>query len=211
MDGGGDMRKEIIEGKSLEEVQKLAQERFNEPLERLKINIISEKKGFLGIGAQLTAEVSYNVNPKDEGLNYLKRVLKAMGIEANIEVFQQKNHIRYSIHSQFNPLLIGNRGRTIEALQTLVRQVISKYSDEHLICTVDVGGYKEKRKLQLEILATKTAKEVARTKIEAKLDPMNSYERRIIHAKLADWRDVYTESVGEEPNRSVVIKPRKKR
>src|SRR5690606_3882923 len=113
--------------------------------------------------------------------------------------------------SQFNPLLIGNRGRTIEALQTLVRQVISKYSDEHLICTVDVGGYKEKRKLQLEILATKTAKEVARTKIEAKLDPMNSYERRIIHAKLADWRDVYTESVGEEPNRSVVIKPRKKR
>ena len=64
--------------------------------------------------------------------------------------------------------------------------------------------------MQLEILATKVAKEVAKTKTEVKLDPMNSYERRIIHTKLSDWRDVYTESVGEEPNRYLVIKPRKK-
>jgi spoIIIJ-associated protein len=60
------------------------------------------------------------------------------------------------------------------------------------------------------MLATKTAKEVARTKIEAVLDPMNSYERRIVHSKLADWRDVVTESLGEEPNRCLVIKPRVK-
>lgn len=205
------MRKEIIEGKSLEEVQEKALELFQEPLERLKINIISERKGFLGIGSQVTAEVTYNVDPKEEGLTYLKKIIKEMGIEANIEAIQQDNHIKYHVYSNHNPLLIGKHGRTIDALQTLVRQVVSKYSDERLFCTVDVGGYKEKRKLQLEILATKTAKEVARTKIEVKLDPMNSYERRIIHSKLADWRDVYTESVGVEPNRSVVIKPKLKR
>lgn len=205
------MRKEIIEGKSLEEIQSQAMELFQEPLERLQINIISEKKGFLGIGSQVTAEVTYNVDAKEECLNYLKNIIKDMGIDAKIEVIQQKNHIKFNIYSNHNPLLIGSHGRTIDALQTLVRQVLSKYSDEKTFCTVDVGGYKEKRKLQLEILATKTAKEVARTKIEVKLDPMNSYERRIIHAKLSEWRDVQTESTGEEPNRCVVIKPKLKK
>ena len=74
---------------------------------------------------------------------------------------------------------------------------------------LDIGGYRANRKRQLEVLATKTAKEVARTKIEVKLKPMNAYERKIIHEKLADWRDVYTESEGEGADRALVIKPKK--
>ncbi len=74
---------------------------------------------------------------------------------------------------------------------------------------VDIGGYKANRKKQLEILATKTAKEVARTKVAVKLDPMNAYERRIIHTKLAEWRDVITKSEGEKNKRYLVIRPKK--
>ena len=73
---------------------------------------------------------------------------------------------------------------------------------------VDCGDYKNHRKHQLEVLATKTAKEVAKTKVAVKLNPMTSYERRIIHSKLAEWKDVYTESEGEGAERAIVIKPR---
>jgi len=84
------------------------------------------------------------------------------------------------------------------------------YEEEFYVVLIDVGGYKEQRRKQLEILATKTAMDVVKTKIATKLGRMNAYERRIIHTKLSDWRDVITESEGEEPNRYVVIKPSKK-
>lgn len=204
------MKKTIIEGKNIDEVKAKAIEIFKEPIEKLNIEIKSEKKGFLGIGAQVQALVYLKGNPAEEGLKFLKEVLKIMEIDAKIEMITRDKEIRYNIYTDNNPLLIGRDGKTLNALQTLVRQVISKYTDEKLICLLDIGGYKQKRKMQLEILATKVAKEVAKTKTEVKLDPMNSYERRIIHTKLSDWRDVYTESVGEEPNRYLVIKPRKK-
>ncbi len=204
------MRKTTIEGKNIEEVKSKAIEIFKEPEEKLNIEIQNEKKGFLGIGSSITALVSLKVNPAEAGLNFLKQIMKDMGIDAKIEMISGNKEIRYNIYSDNNPLLIGREGKTIDALQFITRQVLNRYSDEKLICTVDVGGYKQKRRTQLEILATKVAKEVARTKIDVKLDPMNSYERRIIHTKLSEWRDVYTESVGEEPNRCLVIKPRKK-
>ncbi len=204
------MRKKEIEGKNIEEIKSKALEIFNMPEEKLKIKVINEKKGFLGIGSSITALVSLDVNPAEEGLKYLKNIIKEMDIDAKIEMITNQNEIKYNIYSDHNPILIGREGSTVDALQFMTRHVVSRYSEERLICLVDVGGYKQKRKMQLEILATKTAKEVARTKIQVKLDPMNSYERRIIHTKLSDWRDVYTESVGEEPNRCLIIKPKRR-
>jgi spoIIIJ-associated protein len=103
--------------------------------------------------------------------------------------------------------LIGKNGKTLESIQFYIRNIVNSYSDERQIVLVDIGGYKANRRKQLEILATKTAKEVAKTKIEAKLRPMNAYERRIIHTKLAEWRDVTTISEGEGQDRHLVIKP----
>jgi spoIIIJ-associated protein len=114
------------------------------------------------------------------------------------------------IDSYENSLLIGVKGKTLEALQLLIRNLISVYSKENIVTTVDIGGYRSNRTHQLEILATKSAKEVVKTKAPLKLKPMNSYERRIIHEKLSEWRDVYTESEGEGENRAIVIKPKKK-
>ena len=95
-------------------------------------------------------------------------------------------------------------------LQFVLRTYLSQFTDSKIIVNLDIGGYHRNRVKQLEILATKTAKEVAKTKIAVKLDPMNSYERRVIHTKLADWKDVETISEGEGQDRSLIIKPKKK-
>jgi spoIIIJ-associated protein len=138
-------------------------------------------------------------------------MLDDMGVEARIEMRRKsEQEIAYSIQTDENPLLIGKNGKTLENIQYYIRNLISVYAEERTIVLVDIGGYKANRKRQLEILATKTAKNVARTRIEAKLEPMNAYERRIIHTKLADWRDVTTVSEGEGHHRHLVIKPTRK-
>ena len=119
-----------------------------------------------------------------------------------------EKELHYLIDTYENSLLIGVKGKTLDALQVLLRQVVQQYSDEHLIVSLDIGGYRQNHIRQLEILATKTAKEVVRTKVAVKLNPMNSFERHVIHEKLSDWRDVYTESEGEGENRAIVIKPK---
>lgn len=146
------------------------------------------------------------------GLEYLKSILEGLGINAMVEMRKKHNkEIRYVITSEENPLLIGKGGKTLEAIETLVKLVVSpSESNEEYVVSVDCGGYKQQRIKQLEIIATKTAKEVAQTKVAASLDPMNSYERRVIHEKLASWNDITTESEGSGKNRHVVIKPSKK-
>ncbi len=104
--------------------------------------------------------------------------------------------------------MIGIKGKTLDAMQVLVRTLISSYTKDQIITTLDIGAYRSNRAHQLEILATKTAKEVVKTKVAVKLQHMNSYERRIIHEKLSEWRDVYTESEGVGEERAIVIKPK---
>ena len=131
-----------------------------------------------------------------------------MGLSVNLEVRRREENITIKIFSDHNAVLIGRNGKVLEALQTIVRQIIQKETKEFISVILDVENYKDKRIKNLEYLAKKVAKEVANTKVETKLDSMNSYERRIIHSVLTDNKYVYTESVGEEPNRCVVIKPK---
>jgi len=134
-----------------------------------------------------------------------------MEIEANVEMRKRnEKEVVYTVTTDENPLLIGKNGKTLENIQFYIRNLVNSFSDERFIVLVDIGGYKENRKKQLEIIATKTAKEVARTRVEAKLQPMNAYERRIVHTKLSDWRDVSTVSEGEGHNRHLVIKPKRR-
>jgi spoIIIJ-associated protein len=180
-----------------------------------KLHIASDKiyVNVLGETAEgVNCEALIDVNLTLEGKKYLEGILKALGIGYQIEArsINGEEQIYYMIDSYENSLLIGVKGKTLEALQILLRNLISIYSKEHVITSLDVGGYKSNRARQLEILATKTAKEVVKTKVAVKLQPMNSYERRIIHEKLSDWRDVYTESEGEGENRAIVVKPKTK-
>ena len=172
---------------------------------------VSEDKLFLNEIGENTYEALLDVNLALEGRKYLESILNSMGIEQfNIEVrtIGQESEIHYVIDSSENPLLIGTKGHTLEALQTLIKNLIGSYTKDYIVVTLDIGSYRANRIHQLEILATKTAKSVAKTKIAVKLDPMNSFERRVIHEKLSDWRDVYTESEGEGEERAIVIKPK---
>lgn len=139
---------------------------------------------------------------------YLKELIKNMGLTCNLEVKKRENGVNITVISDNNSILIGKNGRTLNALNQLLKQVLFNEIGEYFPFNLDIGEYKVEREHKLESLAKRTAREVAISKVEAKLDSMNSYERRIIHTALADSKKVITESEGEEPNRYVVIKPK---
>jgi spoIIIJ-associated protein len=202
------MKEFQFETKSLDEAKAIAANEFRINPEYIDIEVI-DKKGMLS--KTYTIRATVNADPAEIGYKALQTMLDDMGVEARIEMRRKsEQEIAYSIQTDENPLLIGKNGKTLENIQYYIRNLISVYAEERTIVLVDIGGYKANRKRQLEILATKTAKNVARTRIEAKLEPMNAYERRIIHTKLADWRDVTTVSEGEGHHRHLVIKPTRK-
>lgn len=204
------MKKIMFEVKSLDEALEIATKELRVSKEFIEITT-TEKKSMFGIKKTYDVEASVNVDPAEMGYNALIELFANMEIEANIEMRRRaENEVVYSINSSENPLLIGKAGKTLENIQFYIRNLVNSFSNERFIVLVDIGGYKENRKKQLEIIATKTAKEVARSKVAAKLQPMNAYERRIIHTKLAEWRDVTTISEGEGSNRHLVIKPKRK-
>ena len=197
--------------KKVEIIAKNTEEAMAEAVKKLHI---SSDKIFINVLGEfedgLNCEALVDINLTLEGKRYLEGILKALNIGYQIEArsVNGEEQIHYIIESYENSLLIGIKGRTLEALQILLRTLISTYTKDHIITSLDIGGYRSNRSHQLEILATKTAKEVAKTHVAVKLQPMNSYERRVIHEKLSEWRDVYTESEGEGENRAIVVKPK---
>ena len=148
---------------------------------------------------------------KDDVIEYIKEMLKEitrlMNLTINMEVKKRENGVTVSIYSDNNAILIGKDARTLNALTTIIKQSIYNEIGVYYNFVLDVSEYKEKQQHFIEKAAIKTAKEVRRSKVAAKLDRMNSYERRIVHNALTNFKGVYTESEGEEPNRCVVIKP----
>jgi spoIIIJ-associated protein len=179
--------------------------------EYVSLKVVEEKHGLLGLNKNYVVEAVVNFDPINDSIRFLQMILTDMEIKAIVEAHQgEENNFTFTIDAEENPILIGRNGKTLDAIQTLLKNYINIFTDEHYMVLVDIGGYKEQRKKQLEILATKTAKEVAKSRISVCLNKMNAYERRVIHTKLSDWRDVTTESEGEEPNRYVVIRPKAK-
>lgn len=199
------MKKYEFEAKTYEETINKAVAELNTPQENLIVKILEEKNGLLKKSTKI------EVIKHNDLVNYVKEVLNDitsnMGIEANLEIRKRDNNLMIKIFSNHNAVLIGKNGYTIQALQNVIRQIVyNAVENNDLIITLDVENYKEKRISNIERLAKRIAKEVIATKTEAKLDSMNSYERRIVHAILADNPNITTESIGEEPNRCVVIK-----
>ena len=149
---------------------------------------------------------------KEDVLEYIKELIKEitkyMGLTVNMEIKKREDNVTISLYSDNNGILIGKDARTLNALTTIIKQAVNNQIGTYYNFVLDVSEYKEKKEFFLEKAAKKVAKEVSRTKIEAKLDPMNSYERRIVHNALTNFRGVYTESEGVEPHRYVVIKPK---
>lgn len=203
-------KKVEIEAKTQQEALKKASELLKVSADKISLEIIKEKKGFLGVGASTTYVASPNVDLMSAGKKYLESIINALGIESKMEIRAiSPTEFYFRVQSSENALLIGRDGKTLLSFQTLLRNYLSTYTSEPILVTLDIGNYHENRKKQLEILATKTAKEVARTRVAVKLDPMNAFDRRIIHAKLAEWRDVETQSEGEGEDRAIIIRAKK--
>ncbi len=194
-------------GKTKEEAVQAAIEDLQELEENLIIRESSEQKG----GLFKAKKVEITVVEKRDVNKYIKDfiidTIKKLGFSANVELKVKDNVPNYTIFSDNDSLLIGKTGKNLSALTLVVREHISKVLGKSYRFVIDVSDYKEKNDLRLERLAKKIARDVKFSKVEAKLDPMNSYERRVIHNALGKNKYVTTESEGEEPNRYVVIKP----
>lgn len=139
--------------------------------------------------------------------DFLKDVFKAMKMEVEIKVTENKeeNTLDIDLSGEEMGVLIGKRGQTLDSLQYLVSLVVNKYSDEYIRVKIDTENYRERRKETLENLARNIAYKVKRTRKTVSLEPMNPYERRVIHSALQNDRYVTTHSEGEEPYRRVVV------
>lgn len=201
------MDKYVYSGKSKEEALEKALAELNVNESDIYIKETEQKVGLFK-NKKIELEIIKKSDVLDNLKEFILKITKLMGIEANIETKIRDNNVIITLYSDNNNILIGKNGRMIDALSLIAKQYIQNEAGVNYRFLLDVGEYKAKQQKNIEYIAKKTAREVARTKIEAKLDPMNSYERRIVHSILSDNDKVYTESVGEEPNRSVVIKPR---
>lgn len=167
-----------------------------------------EQKGGLFKGKKVEIIVTKKSDINDFIKDTVAKIVTDMGFDVKIETKVRDGILNLTLHSDNNNLLIGRDGKNMNALSIVVRQIVQNELGIFYKFNLDVGEYKLKQQKNLERMAKRVAREVAKSKVEVKLDPMNSYERRIIHNILNDDRFVYTESVGEEPNRCVVIKIR---
>lgn len=166
-----------------------------------------EQKGGLFKGTTIVVEAVTLEEIQNTLKEFLKELLKKMGLEVTFESMIREGQIIIKMYSNNNPILIGKNGQTLKALETICKQIVYNEVGSFPYLSLDVEDYKNKQLKRLERLAKNVAREVAKTKVEAKLDSMNSYERRVVHNVLTNFKGVYTESIGEEPNRCVVIKP----
>ena len=202
------MEKHRYVGKTKEEAINLAKEKLQEVEENLFIKEIEVIEGGLFKKGKVEIEVIEKREVIKDIKDYLVNLLKNMGYSVNIEIKNKEEVPKYVIFSDNDAMLIGKNGKNLKALTTVVNGYLNTELGRTYKFIIDVNEYKEKREHNLERLAKRVAREVATSGVEAKLDSMNSYERRIIHSILSNNKRVYTESEGEEPNRYVVIKPK---
>ncbi len=154
------------------------------------------------------------LNPKAEtARDYIISVLSAMGLNVNAKIYQNDTGAVIELESNSNGTIIGRRGETLDALQYLSSMIANKGDKEYFRITIDCFGYREKRKATLQQLAVKVAKNVLKTGRSQPLEPMNPYERRVIHSAVSEIEGVSSKSVGEEPYRKIIISstnPKKK-
>ena len=196
--------------KSAKTVDKAIEEallELNAAREDVEIEVISEgSRVFLGFGSKdAVVKVTEKFNPEKIAKNFLREMFIAMGIIVNIETQLKDKQLLINLTGDDMGILIGKRGQTLDSIQYLVNLVVNKGNAPYLSITIDTENYRQRRKETLESLAYNLAKKVRQTGKKVVLEPMNPYERRIIHSSLQNNRYVTTYSEGEEPFRNVVI------
>lgn len=165
------------------------------------------KSGFLGIGSSpARVSISYNISRVDEVEAFLKGLLQRMDSDA-MPVAEEtpEGNIKVELKGSNLGVLIGRRGETLDAIQHLTNDVMNRRDDKRVRITIDTENYRQKREETLQRLAEKVAGKVRKYRRNVTLEPMNSYERHVIHVVLQDWEDITTYSVGSDSNRRIVV------
>lgn len=196
-------------GKSVEEAITEACRSLGIESSKLDYEVIEKgSAGFLGIGSKpAVIKARKKEVVRDAVENFLRDVFAAMDIVVEIQIDYDEHNRNMSIELKGNEMgiLIGKRGQTLDSLQYLVSLVANRESDERVRVKVDTENYRRRRKETLENLARNIAFKVRKTRKTVYLEPMNPYERRVIHSALQNDRYVETHSEGDEPYRKVVV------
>lgn len=196
--------------KSIDSAISLALEELNVSRDDVSIEILETPiKGFLGLGTTL-ARVRVTLNQADDDAankanRFLSDVFAKMNIKVAIRAEQNGKEMNVVLTGDDMGMVIGRRGETLDALQYLTSLVVNRAEEEYVKVTLDTENYRKKREETLERLARKLAGKVQKYKKSISLEPMNPYERRVIHSALQSYEDITTFSTGVEPNRKVVI------
>ncbi len=208
------MKQVTATGQTVEEAVKSALAQLQISKDRTDIDIIDEgKKGLFGIFGTRPAVVKVTViiDPIEEAKKFLTQVSEQMGAPAEIEIKREGKHVHLIMTGEKIALLIGKRGQTLNSLQYLTQLVLNRFSNQYLTVILDAEDYRKRRNETLIQLAHRLAQKAVKSGKDVTLEPMPSYERKVIHAALSDNRRVKTISDGSEPHRFIVISPAPRR
>jgi spoIIIJ-associated protein len=198
----------VLETASIEDALKEASKQWGVPVDGLKAEIIGEERSFFGLfGKKLKVRVEPKILPLPlRSRVFLTEILDRMGLRAAPNASEELS-TAISIEGQDADILVGRHGDGLKALEYLLNLALRSPGEEPRV-RLDAGGYRERRRQNLERLAVVSARKVAERGVPLRLDPMLSWERWVIHTTLKDNPDVETQSVGESPDRKVVVMPK---
>ena len=198
-----------VSGRTEDEAIESALEQLGLMRDDVSVEIIERAKtGFLGLkSTPAIVKVHYEVSEDRSGRieSFLTGLFERMGIEASLEMTEQEGSINIVLTGRDPGTLIGRRGETLDAIQHLTNYVVNRGSTGRVRINIDVENYRQRRNETLESLAVRTAGKVMKYRRNMTLDPMNAYERHVIHSALQNYDNISTYSVGSEPNRRIVV------
>ncbi len=205
------MKKEYISvGKTINEAIDNAFEHLKIDRDTSEIEIVdTPSKGFLGLGSSVAkVKITYSVSDSQDNdiSDFIETLFNKMGINsAKSTIIKNEDEIRINVEGEEMGSIIGRRGETLDALQYFVNLFVNRGKEDYIRVVLDIENYRQKRQETLERLAKRLASNAVNNKKNVYLEPMQAYERRIIHSVLQDFKDVSTSSIGIEPQRKVVI------
>ncbi|SFB01676.1 MULTISPECIES: RNA-binding cell elongation regulator Jag/EloR [unclassified Bacillus (in: firmicutes)] len=204
------MKQVTATGQTVEEAVESALAQLNTTKDRTEITIIDEgKKGIFGIFGSRPAiiKATVKIDAIEEAKSFLLQVSEKMGVPIQIEIQREGKQVNFTLTGDKIALLIGKRGQTLNSLQYLTQLVVNRFSDQYLTVILDAEDYRKRRSDTLVILAQRLAQKALKSGKSVTLEPMPSYERKVIHTALVGNKRVKTFSDGSEPHRHIVITP----
>jgi spoIIIJ-associated protein len=192
--------------KTLEELLAKAAEDKGCAVEDLQYSVTEEKKGLLGIGNSVSADVFTMEDVKEFLFDYLGNFFTSIDQDIEVAIEERTDGFVVNLNADNNAVLIGKMGKTLAAFNTIVRAAVNSEFNKRIDVLIDINHYKEERYSKLRSMAKRIARQVQRSKVDVELDPMPNDERKVIHKTLNEWHNIRTESEGEGSRRHICIR-----